>query len=208
VGTLSVLFLLLQASGETRTYAVDAAASQVAVKVGKAGLFKMAGHEHTVVAEGFSGEVLVNPANVARSSVHVVFTASAVRVADSEGKDDIPKVQATMEGPKVLDVARFPEVRFTSTSVTERKHAGDQWELLVAGDLELHGVKRPLTVPLRVTLGPDSLTAEGAVRLAQKDFGIEPVSVGGVVKVKDELEVTLKIVARAGQSGSSAATTR
>ncbi len=196
MATLAVLFVLLQAAAGARSYAVDAAASRVAIKVGKAGLFKMAGHEHTVVADGLSGDVVVDEASVGRSSVRVVFAASALRVADSEGADDIPKVQATMESPKVLDVARFPEVRFASTSVSERKHEGDQWELLVAGDLDLHGVRRSLTLPLRVTLHPESLTAEGSVRLAQRDFGIEPISVGGVVKVKDELEITVAIVAR------------
>src|SRR4030095_16826063 len=170
MGSAVVLLVLLQPSGGTRTYAVDPAASRVAVKVGKAGLLKMAGHEHTVVAEGLSGEVLVDPESAARSSLAVVFVASALRVADSEGVDDIPKVQATMEGEKVLDVARFPEIRFSSTSVSERKHEGDQRELTVVGDLELHGVKRALTVPLRVVLAPDSLTAEGTVRFPQKDF--------------------------------------
>jgi polyisoprenoid-binding protein YceI len=196
MGLLAVLLALLQTPAGVRAYAVDPAASRVAVKVGKAGLLKMAGHEHTVVAEGLSGEVLVDPESAARSSVRVVFVASALRVADSEGVDDIPKVQATMEGEKVLDVARFPEIRFSSTSVSERKHEGDQWELTVVGDLELHGVKRALTVPLRVVLAPDSLTAEGTVRFPQKDFGMEPVSVGGVIKVKDELEITFRIVAR------------
>src|SRR5262249_10058002 len=143
-GTLAVLFALLQAAEGGRAYALDPAASRVAVKVGKAGLLKMAGHEHTVGAEGRAGEVLVDAASVGRSYVGVVFAASAVKVVDSEGADDIPKVQATMEGPKVLDVARFPEIRFSSTSVSERRHEGDQWELTVVGDLDLHGVKRSL----------------------------------------------------------------
>jgi polyisoprenoid-binding protein YceI len=197
MGFLAVLLAFVQASAGARVYPVDPAASRVSVKVGKAGLFKMAGHEHTVVAEGLSGEVRVDAGNVSGSSVSVALAASALRVVDSEGADDIPKVQATMEGPKVLDIARFPEVRFASTSVSERKHEGDRWELLVVGDLELHGVKHSVTVPMRVTLASDSLTAEGTMRLLQKDFGIEPISVGGVVKVKDELEITLTIVARA-----------
>src|SRR5262245_17840293 len=197
MGSWAVLFVLLQATGAPRVYTVDAAASKVSIKVGKAGLLKMAGHEHTVVAEGLSGDILVDAANVAGSSVRVVVPTPALRVVDSEGTDDIPKVQATMESPKVLDVAQFPEIRFSSTSVSERKHENDRWEIVVAGELELHGVKRPVTVPLRVVLGPDTLTADGMVRFAQKDFGIEPVSVGGVVKVKDELEIALTIVARA-----------
>jgi polyisoprenoid-binding protein YceI len=193
---LALVFTLLQAAGGEH-YAVDGGASRVSIEVGKGGLLKIAGHEHTVTAEGLSGEVVVDRAQVERSSVRVVFAATAVRVTDSEGPaDDVPKVQATMSGPKVLDVERFPEIRFSSTAVSGHKGTGETWEIAVTGDLELHGVRRPLTLPLRVTLAPDSLAAEGTVRLRQRDYGIEPVSVGGVVKVKDELVVTLKIVAR------------
>jgi polyisoprenoid-binding protein YceI len=193
---LALLFALLQASGSGH-YTVDGGASRVSIEVGKAGLLKLAGHEHTVTAEGLSGEVVVDTAAVERSSVRVVFAATAVRVTDSEGPaDDVPKVQATMSGPKVLDVERFPEIRFSSTAISGRKGTGETWEIAVTGDFELHGVRRPLTLPLRVTLGADSLAAEGTVRLRQRDYGIEPVSVGGVVKVKDELVITLKVVAR------------
>jgi polyisoprenoid-binding protein YceI len=193
---LGLLFALLQASGSGH-YAVDGGASRVSIEVGKAGLLKLAGHEHTVTAEGLSGEVVVDTEAVERSSVRIAFAATALRVTDSEGPaDDVPKVQATMSGPKVLDVERFPEIRFSSTAVSGRTGTAQTWEIAVTGDLELHGVRRPLTLPLRVTLAPDSLAAEGTVRLRQRDYAIEPVSVGGVVKVKDELVVTLKIVAR------------
>jgi polyisoprenoid-binding protein YceI len=196
MGSWVVVFALLQAAGGGHSYAVDPSASRVSIKVGRAGLLKMAGHEHTVVAEGLSGDVQVDASSIGRSSVRVLFAATAVRVADSEALDDVPKVQDTMAGPKVLDVERFPEIRFASTAVSGRKGDGGTWDVSVVGDLELHGVKRSITVPLRVVLGAESLVAEGTVRLVQRDFGIEPVSVGGVVKVKDELELTLKIVAR------------
>jgi hypothetical protein len=39
------------------------------------------------------------------------------------------------------------------------------------------------------------LVAEARFRLRQTDFGIEPVSVAGVVKVKDELDLEAHIVA-------------
>jgi len=39
-----------------------------------------------------------------------------------ESEKDRKEVQATMEGEKVLDVAKFPEITFTSTAVsTQRK---------------------------------------------------------------------------------------
>jgi hypothetical protein len=39
------------------------------------------------------------------------------------------------------------------------------------------------------------LTAEARFHIRQTDFGIEPVSVGGVVKVKNELSLEAHIVA-------------
>jgi polyisoprenoid-binding protein YceI len=195
VPSLPLLLALLQAEGGH--YAIDGAASRVTIEVGRAGLFKFAGHEHTVTAEGLSGEVVVDTTAVERSSVRVVFAATTVKVTASEGPaEDIPKIQATMSGPKVLDVERFPEIAFSSTAVGGRRRNGETWDVTVAGELDLHGVRRPITLALRVTLGAEALVAEGSLRLRQHDYGIEPVSVGGVVKVKDELVVTLKIVAR------------
>jgi polyisoprenoid-binding protein YceI len=196
MGLLAVVFALLQAAGGGR-YVVDGGASRVTIEVGRAGLFKFAGHEHTVTAEGLSGEVVVDTTSVERSSVRVVFSATAVRVTASDGPaDDIPKIQATMAGTKVLDVERFPEILFSSTAVSGRKGSGEAWDITVAGELDLHGVRRRITAPLRVTPTAEALVAEGIIRLRQRDYGIEPVSVGGVVKVKDELVVTLKVVAR------------
>jgi len=194
--SLALLVGLLEVAAGSHTYVVDAARSRVTIEVGRAGLLKLAGHEHTVTAEGLSGEVVADPESLARSSVRVVFAATAVKVTASDGPaDDVPKVQATMSGPRVLDVRHFPEIRFVSSAVVGNKAGADAWDIRVIGDLELHGVKRPLEVPLRVTMTGDSLTAEGTVRLHQRDFGIVPVSVGGVVKVKEELVVTFRIVA-------------
>ena len=40
------------------------------------------------------------------------------------------------------------------------------------------------------------LTATGKFTIKQTDFGIKPISIGGVVKVKDELNITFTIAAR------------
>jgi polyisoprenoid-binding protein YceI len=205
-GTVLLPLLLMASQAEVTgsavaapagTYRVDASSSRVTIKVGKAGLFKFAGHEHEVSALGFSGEVVADPAEIARSSVKLTFEASAVKVTGSgDSADDIPKVQATMSGPTVLDVARFPEIRFESRTVGGRQQADGSWALEVAGDLRLRSVARPLTLPLRAEISGDTLVASGRATLKQTDFGIEPVSVGGVVNVKNELVVEYRIVAR------------
>lgn len=188
---------MLAAAGGGRTYVVDAAASHVTIHVGRAGLFKFAGHEHAVVSGGVAGEVVADPESVERSSVRLAFVAAEIKVMDGEDvAADVPKVQATMSGPDVLDVVRFPEIRFRSSAITGRK-SGEVWNVTVTGQLELHGARRELSIPLRVTVAADGLVAEGTLSLRQRDYGIEPVSVGGVVKVKDELALSLRIVARA-----------
>ena len=74
------------------------------------------------------------------------------------------------------------------------------YDLQVTGDLDLHGVSRSLTLPLRVEVAAGTLTATGKTTLRQSDFGMKPVSAGGgTVKVKNEIAVDLRIVARAGR---------
>jgi hypothetical protein len=68
----------------------------------------------------------------------------------------------------------------------------------VAGELSLHGLAHVITVPVRIELSGDTLTASGKTTLAQRLFGIEPVSAGGgTVKVKNELGIEFRVVARA-----------
>ena len=63
--------------------------------------------------------------------------------------------------------------------------------------LELHGQRKPITIPATVSVRGDTLTAKGKATIKQSDFGITPISAaGGTVKVKDELAMTFTIVAK------------
>ena len=188
----------LPAAAATRTYVIDASASAVQVHVGKSGVFGFAGHTHEVAAERFAGRVDADPDDLARSSVELSFDASGLKVsAPGEPEGDAPKVQEVMAGPKVLDVSRFPAIRFRSRQVSGRRAADGAYELEVAGEVSLHGVSRAVTLPVRVELSGATLTASGRTALAQRAFGIEPVSAGGgTVKVKNEVGIEFRIVAR------------
>jgi polyisoprenoid-binding protein YceI len=99
------------------------------------------------------------------------------------------EVQAGMVGDKVLDVAKYPEITFSSTMVTAV--GADKWT--VVGRLTIRGEARMITVPVV----RQSETYRGSVEIKQRDFGIEPISVaGGTVKVKDQLKIEFDIVAR------------
>jgi len=191
------LMAAVPAAASPRIYKVDGEKSQVEVAVGRAGLFKFAGHAHQVAVQEIAGEVVADPDDLAGSSVRLVFRAAGVKVVGNEDPDDRPKVQETLSGPPVLDAPRFPEIRFASRAVRGRKTGDQAFELTIDGELELHGVKKALSFPVRVTLEGDHLAAEATLAVRQKDFGMEPVSVAGVVKVKDELAITCRILAHA-----------
>jgi polyisoprenoid-binding protein YceI len=196
--TLLAGALAVPAAAAPRTYAVAPAQSRVSVHVGRAGLFGFAGHEHQVVGPAAGGEVVADEEDLARSTVWVEFAAAELRVSgEGEPAEDVPKVQAKMTGPEVLDVARFPKVGFKSSSVSGKPAGAGSWDVQVNGDLTLHGVTRPVALALRVTRAGDTLTARGRTTIRHTDFDMKPVSVAGVVKVKNELTLEFDITARA-----------
>jgi hypothetical protein len=53
-------------------------------------------------------------------------------------------------------------------------------------------VSEPVTAPVRVDIADSVLTATGRFSIKQSAFGIKPISVGGVVAVKDDFSISAK----------------
>ncbi|HET6900274.1 MAG TPA: YceI family protein [Vicinamibacteria bacterium] len=185
-------------SAAPRTYVVDAGASSVRIHVGKSGAFSFAGHKHEVVAPALSGEVTADPADLGASRVSLSFEAAALKVLpEGEPAGDPPKVEEAMRGPKVLDAPQFPSITFKTQRVSGRESGSGVYDLELAGELSLHGVARALTLPVHVEVAGDTLTASGKAVLRHDQFGMQPVgAAGGAVKVKNEIEIEYRIVAR------------
>ena len=166
---------------------VDLQHSTIRIHVGRAGLFSAAGHEHWVTAPIASGAVEEgNPG-------HIFFTVQARTMTVEPDKDLKPEqqveVQRTMQD-KVLESSQYPEISFRSSSV-ERAGADTY---VVKGDLTLHGQVHPVSA----TVHRQGNAYVGTSRFKQTTFGIHPVNVGGVVKVKDELEIQFSVVPASG----------
>jgi polyisoprenoid-binding protein YceI len=195
---VALLLITAATSAQTKSnYSVDPARSRVEIHVYKEGVFKAFGHDHEIAAKELAGQVQFDPAKIDQSTVSLKIPTKSITVIDpGESEKDRHDVQATMEGEKVLDVAKFPEITFTSTSVTSAKKTPDGWELTLAGKLSLHGVEKSVSFPLRVRADARELRGEGELSILQTDYGITPVKVGGgSVKVKDKLKITFNIVA-------------
>jgi hypothetical protein len=162
---------------------IDTQRSLLTIHVGKAGLFSAAGHEHWVRAPLSEGTL------DAGTSPHVAFRVDAktmnVMPDDKLSAEKQAEVQRTMQ-TEVLESEKYPEIRFRSTKVDQLQP--DHW--LVTGDLTLHGQTRSIKVDVKTASGG----YEGSGKLKQTDFGIRPVTVGGLVKVKNELDLEFKVI--------------
>ena len=194
---LGLAFAPRAANAEASRYRIDREASRGLIHVGKAGLLSFAGHEHEVVAPDVRDSVTADAERPEQASVEVTFDASALRVTGAgEPAKDVADVQRTMLGPECLDAARFPTIRFVSSSVVPAGDEAGARRLAIHGALTLHGVTRPITVHARVDFEGDKVAASGTLTVRQTDFGIKPISKAGVVNVKDELNVTWRLVGR------------
>ncbi len=205
-GAVAVLAIALGALGAGQsgplTLRVDPLESRMVIEVGKAGLFSfMAGHVHEVEAPGVSGVVRLDLDDLTRSDADLEVAAASLRVTGKgEPAHDVPDVQQHMLGPGVLDVAQYPTISFHTSSVAlvrQARHAGGlDADLVLTGPLTIHGRSRAVDISVHLQLNGSALDATGRFRLKQTDYGIKPISVAGVVAVKDELAVTFSITAR------------
>jgi polyisoprenoid-binding protein YceI len=181
---------------EEAEYSIDQANSKLELKVYKAGVFKAFGHDHLIAAREISGQVQFDARKIENSSVRLKVGTKSLTVIDpGESEKDRRDVQATMTGAQVLDTAKFPEIVFSSTNVSAVKKTADGWMLTLAGKPDLHGVEKPVSLPLRVHLEASRLGAQGEVSLLQTEYGITPVKIAsGSVSVKDKLNISFAIV--------------
>lgn len=195
---LTLLLAPFAVGAQGDAYSIDPQQSKLEIHVSKEGAFKVFGHDHLISAQQVSGQAQFDPQNIAQSSVRLRISTKSITVIDpGESEKDRHEVQATMEGEKVLDVSKFPEITFTSNGVSAAKKTLDGWELTLAGKLNLHGVEKPVSFPLRIHTDASELRGQGELSILQTDYGITPVKVGGgAVKVKDKLKITFNLVAR------------
>jgi polyisoprenoid-binding protein YceI len=182
--TLTILVVAAIAAAEDTS--IDVKRSIISIHVSKAGLFSAAGHDHWVNAPIASGVVEESPAP------HVEFTVEAAKMNVKADPKVDAKTQATIQKDMeqmTLETGKFPQITFRSSRIEKLGDA--QWK--VDGDLSLHGVTKP--VHLTVMRTGDAYTAHTVLK--QTDFGIKPISVGGgMVKVKNELELDFQIFVR------------
>ena len=176
-------------------YRIDAADSRFTVRAFAGGFLSAFAHDHTIAIRDFSGHADFTYGTVEPASLEMTIKAASLEITDKVSTSDRQKIEGTMRD-EVLEIAKYPDISFKSTSVSASKTGEGQFQARISGELTLHGVTRPVAMTAQLEFGDKTLRARGGFAIKQSNFSIRPVSVaGGTIKVKDELKFTFEIVA-------------
>ena len=155
-------------------------------------------------AHAFTGEVVFDPADLpAGGSVVLRVAASSLETGN--------RMRDRKMRNSHLEVDRFPEIVFRSTSIevgSVRDRTADppapgsvapgepQRQAIVEGVLSLHGVDRPLMLSTTIRYDNGTLTAEGSVALTYSDYAI-PIPRFLWLVMEDDIKVRFRFVAGA-----------
>jgi polyisoprenoid-binding protein YceI len=164
-------------------------AGRIVLRTSRDGLAATAGHDLTIEAPRWSGDLVVQDDGTPASlEVHVDVGALTVRDGTGGLKPlsdrDRREIGVTMR--RTLDTGQHPEAVFTATRFEPGGDGG-----AIDGEFTLRGTSRPIR--LQVTqAGPGKYLATGTV--VQSSYGIKPYSgFFGALKVRDTVEVEVEI---------------
>ena len=182
---LMTVFVLLDAAmaATAADGTIDAQRSKITIYVGKAGLFSAAAHNHVVDAPISSGRINESAPG------YVEFTVESAKMTVEPDPKINAEDQATIQKhmqEMTLEAVRYPDIHFRSTRA--EKLSSGEWK--VDGELSLHGVTKPVSLTVKQSGG--AYTAHTVLK--QTDFNIKPISIGGgIIKVKNEIEIDCQI---------------
>ncbi len=86
-----------------------------------------------------------------------------------------------------LETDRFPTATFISQGPVELPEdigSGEPMDLMLDGDLTIHGVTRQVSIPVEAQFDSGTIEVVGSLTIPMADFGIEPPNVANIVTVQ------------------------
>ncbi len=179
-----------------RVFTFDATNSEIAVILTQEGMISRRYPTHKVLAKSFNGKVEL-PKDETKLTVELEADPKQLTNVDAAMGDFERKEFHAVLRNQILEVDKFPSIKFVSVSVGNVQRDGDKRSFTLTGDLTVHGTTKRVSFPVNATLSEKELRASGEEKLKLSDFGLKPFEKGmGLIKVADELKVTFNIVAK------------
>ena len=173
-------------SPATGTWIIDPFHTTIGFWVRHAMVAKVRGNFDT-----YSGSFTIDGDNLSASRAELTIESASINT-NSADRD------AHLTSADFLDAESFPTITFVSTAVAAK---GD--EILVTGDLTIHGVTKSVEVKYEFVgastdpYGTNKVGFEGTAKISRKDFGLvwnAALETGGVL-VGDEIHLTFDVEA-------------
>jgi polyisoprenoid-binding protein YceI len=185
IGALFVLLIILlaPAGAEPARYVLDQSQSSVIFT------YRLMRNATTGTMPVLSADLSLDFRDLGSSKVMVVLDAAHARTS-------APIAAGALTGPKMIDAAHYPEIRFESRSVKGSLEAAQ-----ISGTVTINGISRPLVLLGRVYRAGDSdpgdlsrLTVLLSGHLNRRDFRADGYP--DVVDDRVDLDITARLVRR------------
>lgn len=187
-----------------KVFTLSPKSSAIRIYVFRAGASARFGHNHVLSAPDFTGFVYLPDGGPSGVRFDLEFRLDQLEIDNPVYRSNLGQAFSTpvpqdaaqgtrenMLGDNNLQAARFPWVRIHSLQV-----AGEAPKFAARVQVEMHGQKREMDVPLTVEGLPQSISVSGSLVLRQSDFGVRPYSIlGGALAVQDEVVIDFKLAA-------------
>ncbi len=198
---LKAIYSKLGAEGG-KVFMLDPKDSTVRIYAFRGGRAAKVGHNHVLSAPQFTGYFYLPPGGTSNARFDLAFRLDQLEVDNPEyrkalgpafasvlSREAIEGTREHMLGADNLQADQFPFVRIHSLQIS-----GESPKFAVQVQVEMHGQKREMWVPLTVEGLPDRLSVAGSFVVRQTDFGAKPYSVlGGMLAVQDEVIIEFKL---------------
>ncbi|MFZ1376515.1 MAG: YceI family protein [Geothrix sp.] len=178
---LPALLLVLPLSAQSKVFRLDDNHTVFGFKASTL-LFDVPGRFMKV-----SADIQGDPATLEGAKVRITIDAKSLNTAN-KGRDE------HLRSEDFFDVAKYPNITFTSTDVRKE---GDK--VRVQGNLEMHGVKKELTLSFEPAEGMNGADVHTwsyrtVMPLDRLDFGVGAESVAAKISLKRQVELNLLLV--------------
>jgi polyisoprenoid-binding protein YceI len=142
----------------------------------------------------YSGTIVLNESDLTKSSANLKIITASIDTEVAARDDDL-------RSPNFLDVAKYPQIVFTSRRVEKNVNG-----YVLVGELAMHGVSKEVAIPFKYNgkvkdlLGNTRVGFEGGLTINRQEWGITYSKVldsgglvaGNEVKIDLDIEVVKK----------------
>lgn len=195
--TLAAAALAFGSQAFAATYDVDPAHSRIGFSVKHLMIATVPGNFNE-----FSGKFDFDPAKGDLKSSEFTVQAASINTNNAKRDDHL-------RSPDFFDVAKYPTITFTNSKIKKAGKGKFKW----TGDLNMHGVTKPVTLDLVHTgnvkgmMGEQRAGFEAKGKISRKDFGLnwnKALEAGGVA-VSDEVQLIIEVSAIEAKPADAAA---